>query len=114
MQSAADRLARQAARNIWSQNQVSSLLRRYVSLHKEFDDGKTDKVELRRRAEVLVPAIDRLWAALKKEGGLVVPEVEKRLDAANVLAHQQDDFDSAQFGMALSQLEATFERVLKK
>ena len=113
MQSAADRLSRQAARNIWTRSQVSSLLRQYVSLHKEFGDGKTERGELRRRAEVLVPAIDRLWAAMKKEGGIVAPDVEKDLDAANVLAHGQDDFEPAQFAASLSQLAATLGRLLK-
>ncbi|MEO6785737.1 MAG: multiheme c-type cytochrome [Chthoniobacteraceae bacterium] len=113
MQSAADRLAQQAARNLWTRTQVSSLLKQYVSLHREFGDGKTDRTELRRRAEVLVPAIDRLWAALKKEGGMVAPEVEKDLDAAYVLARQQDDFEPAQFAVALSQLEATLDHHLK-
>jgi hypothetical protein len=112
MQSAADRLARQAARNLWTPTQVSPLLRQYVSLHREFSDTKTDRTELRRRAEVLVPAIDRLWAALKKEG-TIAPDVEKDLDAANVLAHGQDDFEPAQFATALSQLEATLGRALK-
>ena len=113
MQSAADRLARQAARNIWTRTQVSSLLKQYVSLHREFGDEKTDRTELRRRAEALVPAIDRLWAALKKEGGIAAPDVEKDLDAANVLAHGQDDFEPAQFAAALSELAATIDRALK-
>ena len=113
MQSAADRLARQAARNIWTRTQVSSLLKQYVSLHREFSDEKTDRTELRRRAEALVPAIDRLWAALKKEGGIAAPDVEKDLDAANVLAHGQDDFEPAQFAAALSELAATIDRALK-
>ena len=113
MQSAADRLARQGARNIWPRDQVPSLLRQYVSLHREFGDGKTDRTELRRRAEALVPAIDRLWAALKKEGGTVAPEMEKDLDSLNVLAHGQDDFEPAQFAAALSQMEVTLGRALK-
>lgn len=113
MQSAADRLARQAARDIWSRKQVASLLRQYVSQHWEFAEAKIDRNELRRRAEALVPAIDRLWAALKKEGGTASPEVEKDINSANVLARAQDDFEPAQFATALSQLEASFNRALK-
>lgn len=113
MQSAADRLAGQAARDIWTRQQVSSLLKQYVSLHGGFRDEKADRTELRRRAEVLVPAIDRLWAALKKEGGIAAPEVEKDIDAANVIARQQDDFEPAEFAATLSELEAAFGRVPK-
>ena len=113
MQSAAQRLARQAARNIWTRQQVSSLLQQCVSLHREFSDEKADGTELRRRAEVLVPAIDRLWAALKKEGGIAAPEVEKNLDAANVLAHGQDDFEPAQFAVALSELASAIDLALR-
>ena len=113
MQSAADRLARQAAREVWTRDGISSLLKHYASSQQEFGDGKMDRMELRRRAEVVVPAIDRLWAALKKEGGMVAPEVEKDLDAAIVLARQQDDFEPAQFAAALSQLDATLGRALR-
>jgi len=113
MQSAADRLARQAAQDLWTGTRVSSLLKQYASSHGEFGDGKADRTELRRRAEVLVPSIDRLWAALKKESGIVSPEVDKDLDAASVLARQQDDFEPAQFAAALSQLDAALGRALK-
>ncbi len=114
MQAAADRLARQTGRTVWTRAEVLSLLTRYVSSDRGFEDGKVEKTELRRRAELLVPAVDRLWAALKKEGGVVAPEVEKDLDAANVLARAQDDFEPAPFAAALRQLSTTLNRVLKR
>ncbi len=65
---------------------------------------------LRRRAEVLVPGIDRLWAALKKEGAADSDAVEQSLDAASRLSREQEDFDPAKFAAALEQLAAAFKR----
>lgn len=113
MQSAADRLARTAARNIWTKIQVSTLLKDYVSLHAEFNAPKSDKAELRRRAEVLAMAIDRLWEALKKEGGTDSAAFELVLNDTYKLSREQDDFDSSAFARSLEKLEAAFNRLPK-
>ncbi len=113
MQAAADKLARDAAKALWTKAQVAGLLGDYVSVRAEFTDPKADKVELRRRAEVLVPAIDRLWAGWKKQGGAASTDFESALDAANLIAREQDDFEPARFAAALERLEVAFQKVSK-
>ena len=114
MQPAADRLARKASRDVWTRSQIASQLKRFAASHKEFADVRTDRTEQRRRAELLVPAIDRLWAALKKEGGVTMPGFEKALNEAAVLSHEQDDFDPVKFADTLGKLEAEIESALKR
>lgn len=111
MKTAADRLARNAARTTWTKNQLIALLREYVAAHTEFGDARVGKPEHRRRAEVLVPAIDRLWAAWIREGGSASPEFETALNAAGRLAREQEDFEPAKFAAALQELEKVFRLV---
>ncbi|MCX6981506.1 MAG: multiheme c-type cytochrome [Verrucomicrobia bacterium] len=113
MQAAADLLARKVSREVWTKTQITGQLRKYASSHKEFSDAKADRTALRRRAEVLVPAMDRLWAALKKEGGVVTPGFEKSLNAVSMLSHEGDDFAPAEFAKALGELEAQIDSALK-
>ena len=107
---AADRLARAASRTVWTKNQVMALLKEYAAAHAEFGDEKIAKTDHRRRAEVLMPAIDRLWAAWKNEGGTVPPEFEPALDAAFKLAREQEDFEPVKFAAALLELEKALGR----
>ncbi len=105
MQTAADQMARDAARTNWTKGQTMGQLRDCLASHAEFADAKLDQAEHRRRAEVLVPAIDRLWAAWKKEGGTDAPALNSSLDALLRLAREQEDFDAAKFATALRELE---------
>lgn len=105
VENAADRLAHAAARTVWTKSQVMALLKEYAAAHAEFGDEKIAKTDHRRRAEVLMPAIDRLWVAWKKEGGAVSPEADAALDAAFKLAREQEDFEPSKFAAALQELE---------
>ena len=111
MKTAADRLAHSASRTAWTKNQIMAQLKDYASAHSDFGDAKIEKVEHRRRAEVLVPAIDRLWAAWKKEGGATLPAFESALDAAFRLAREQEDFEPPRFAVALQELEKALKLV---
>ncbi|MEA3208128.1 MAG: hypothetical protein QOE70_1185 [Chthoniobacter sp.] len=113
MQAAADKLAHTAAKATWTKDEIVKLLRGYVSIGGDFRDPKGVAPELRRRAEVLVPAIHRLWRALKKEGGFDPATFDSALGVANLLAGEQDDFEPAKFATALEQLEVAFERTVK-
>lgn len=113
MQAAADRLARKVSREGWTKTQLTGQLKKYASSHKEFGDAKADKTELRRRAELLVPSMDRLWTAIKKEGGVVTPGFETALNAVVTLSHEGDDFAPADFAKALGELEAQIDPALK-
>ena len=111
MKTAADRLAHTAARTTWTKNQVMSQMKDCVAAHSDFGDAKIERVEHRRRAEVLMPAIDRLWAAWKKEGGANAPAFEPALDAAFRLAREQEDFEPSKFAAALEELEKILRQV---
>ena len=111
MKTAADRLAREAARATWTRKQVMTVLKECVSAHAEFGDAKIGKTEHRRRAEVLVPAIDRLWAAWKKEGGANSSTFDPALDAALRLAREQEDFEPPKFAAALQELETALKQL---
>lgn len=111
MKTAADRLARNASRTKWTGSQLMSQLKECVSAHGEFGDAKIEKAEHRRRAEVLVPAIDRLWVAWKKEGGATSPAFDPALDAALRLAREQEDFEPPKFAAALQELESALKQL---
>ncbi len=113
MQSAADQLAHTAAKALWTKESTTKQLRDYISSSPEFTDAKADKIEMRRRAEVLIPSIERLWIALKKEGGVDPVTFEPALTVASDLAREQADFDPVKFGRALEQIEVAFERMQK-
>lgn len=113
MQTAADKLAKQAANGSWTREQLAKQLADYIYVRAEFTDPKADRTELRRRAEVLVPALDRLWQALKKEGGAQSPDFEQGLDLANLLARDGEDFDPVRFAAALERLEVAFGKASK-
>ncbi len=108
VQHSADQLARKAADLLWSKEQLVGMLKEYVGTSSEFADAKADKIELRRRAEVLVPAIDRLWKTYRKETGTEVPAFETALDNANLAARDADDFDPQRFAKEVDHLQAAF------
>lgn len=111
MKSAADRLAREASRTTWTKSQVAALLKEYVAAHPEFGDATLGKPEHRRRAEVLSPAINRLWAAWKKEGAPDSPAFETALDAVFRRAREQEDFEPSKFAAALQELETALKQI---
>ena len=113
MQGAADKLARDAAKALWTKDQVMKQLTGFVSVRAEFTDPKADKVELRRRAEVLVPAIDRLWQAARKQGVGAALDFDSALEVAALLAREQDDFDPPRFAAALERLELAAGKLAK-
>jgi hypothetical protein len=108
MQSAADRMARAASKTQWSKAKAETLLRKYASLAGEFRDAQSQPEELHRRGEVLVLGLDRLWAALKKEGNRSAENFDKAL---TILANEsKSGFEPAKFASALEQLEVALER----
>jgi len=113
IKTAADQLARSASQALWTREQLSTLLKESVGGHREFGDAKADKLELRRRAEVLVPAIDRLWRAYKKETNAAAESFESALEKANVTAWEGEDFEPARFASALEKLQVAFATIAK-
>lgn len=113
MQAAADRVARTAAREDWSKDSTMRLLKTYVGLTEEFRDGKTEPADLRRRGEVLVSAIDRLWFALKTNSKLESENFDKALGILKGEAKLQESFDPAKYAAALQSVEAALELLPK-
>ncbi len=110
MQKVADQLAGDASKGLWTKDQVARQIGVFVKSRGDFDP-KGDKGELRRRAELLAPAIDRLWQAQRKAGAKAAPEFEKALDEIALLAKDQEDFDPAKFVASLERLEVAFSHV---
>jgi hypothetical protein len=108
MQAAADRLARAASKTQWSKAKAEGLLRKYASLANEFRDAQSPAEELQRRSEVLVLGLDRLWAALKKEGNRSAENFDKALTI--VANESKSGFTPGKFAGALEQLEVALER----
>jgi hypothetical protein len=113
-QFAADRLAKQSAHSIWSSEKTLQLLRTYSAASAEFRDPAVSAEELRRRGEVLVMAVDRLWSALKTEGGVKSDNFDSALRVLVDLARAQVGFDQRLFAAALEQLEVALERLPQK
>ena len=112
-QAASDRLARAASKQQWSKESTQRLLKMYVSLTEDFRDGRIDAADLRRRGEVLVYALDRLWAALKMNAKFSSENFDQALSILAGEAKKQEGFDSAKFGAALQSVEAAWELIPK-
>jgi hypothetical protein len=112
MQSAADRLARSAAREQWSREKVLKLLKDYAALSVDFRESPLPAQELRRRGEVLVLAIDRLWTALRVNTGATSEPLDAALQILAALSRGQAAFDPLRYSAALEQIEVALERGL--
>lgn len=110
MQGASDRLARAASSQDWDRERTHSLFRRLVESSPTFRDEAVPPTEHRRRAEVLVLAIDRLWQALKANGAAEPPDLPARLKLTADEARAQENFSAARFAAALQQVEVTLVR----
>lgn len=108
MQTAADRLARAASGEAWSREGTMKLLRSYAMLSEDFRTSPADPTDLRRRGEVLVLALDRLWQPLKRSG-LSSETLDIALAALKTEARAQAAFQKDRFAAALQQIEVALE-----
>ena len=113
MQAAADRVARAASRQEWSKDSTMRLLKIYAGLTAEFRDGNTDPADLRRRGEVLVFALDRLWVALKNNAKLSSENLDKALENLAKESKRQAGFNPADYAALLQSIEAALELLPK-
>ena len=111
-QSAADRLARSAAKDKWSKDSTLATLKNLSGRSADFRDNATPVAEQRRRAEVLVLGIDRLWQSLKA-AGMSSPNLEQALGVAAKETKAQDAFKADRFAAALEQVEVAMELLQK-
>jgi hypothetical protein len=111
-QSGADRLARTAAKLPWTKESTFASLKKLSSLSGDFREPAVLAPEQRRRAELLVPAIDRHWQALKT-AGLASENLEKALAAASGESKAQAAFEPGRFAAAIEQIEVAMELLSK-
>jgi hypothetical protein len=109
-QAAADRLARTAAKTSWTKEATMAQLRKLADTSGEFRETSASPAELRRRAEVLVPAIDRFWQTLKATG-LASPTFEQAYAVVFDQARTGAAFQPALFAAALQQVEVALEQL---
>ena len=109
MQSAADRLARIAAKEEWSKESTMSLFRKFARLGNDFRGGNAEIDPLLRRGQVIAIAMNRLWAALRKEGNVTSANLDTSVEALRQLALAQAGFEPVKFAAALEQVEVNLE-----
>ncbi len=113
MQTASDRLARAASKQQWSKEATLRLLKTCAGLTEDFRDGKTAPDDLRRRGEVLVIALDRLWTALKTQANFSSENLDKALLILAPESRKQEGFDPVKYAAALQSVEAALELIPK-
>lgn len=113
MQAAADRVARAASREAWSKDSTLRQLKIYAALSGEFRGGATEPADLRRRGEVLVPAIARLWIALQSNAKFSSENLDKALKVMADESKNQTGFDPAKYAASLQSIEAALELLPK-
>lgn len=111
-QSSADRLARAAVKQPWTKESTLASLKKLAALGGDFREATVPAPDQRRRAELLVPAIDRHWQALKT-AGLASPNLETALTNAANEAKAQAAFKPDRFAAALEQVEVAMELLAK-
>lgn len=114
MKTASDQLARNASQALWTKEQIVALLKVYVESSSEFSDTQVAKGELQRRAEVLVPAIYRLWRAHRRATGATSAAFEPALGNANLAAREGEDFEPSRFASALEKLQVALSTAAKQ
>jgi hypothetical protein len=107
-QASADRLARSASVQKWTREMTLASLRQLASRSADFREGAVTGPEHRRRAEMLVLAVDRMWQALKVSG-LSSPTLETALGVAAKETKAQTAFQPDRFAAALEQVEVALE-----
>ncbi len=103
-QAAADRLAKAAAKATWTKEQTLAQLKKFAESSNDFRNANATPGEQRRRAEVLVRAIDRFWQTLKGTG-LASPTFEQAFAVVQGEAKAATGFQPERFAAALQQVE---------
>lgn len=114
LQTQADGIAQAASKDPWSKERTRALLLELASTGDSFKQpagSKQAKEDQRRRAEVLVPALDRLWRALLANGASASPDFEKALQTLGNETALQDALDLATFGADVDKAKAALQHL---
>ncbi|MEQ1862363.1 MAG: multiheme c-type cytochrome [Chthoniobacteraceae bacterium] len=106
VQSASDRLARTAAAETWTKDSTKQLFRTLAGARSDFGKGNVKSSSVAaKRGYFLAIGLRRLYIALRDEGGLQSPNIEKSLDALFEFSKNETNFDGAGFSRMLEQIE---------
>jgi hypothetical protein len=109
-QASADKLARSASKDTWSKESTMAQLKKFTETSAQFRDSNVPKPQMLRRAQILLPAIDRFYQALKASG-TQSPLFEQAYGVVAGEAKKGTGFDPAIFAGALQQLEVALVQV---
>lgn len=109
MQSAADRLARNASGSDWNKASTMALLRKLAKSAEDFRDAQVDDIAARRRGEVAAMAVESMWSSLKTEGKLASENLDTAIKALAENVNAQGGFNRGKFAASLQQVEVALE-----
>lgn len=105
-QSASDRLARAASEQTWTKETTKALFRTLAGSSNDFGKaGAGNSGVSAKRGYFLAIGLRRLYIALRDEGGMQSPNIEKSLDALFEFTKNETSFDGAGYARALEQIE---------
>lgn len=106
VQAASDRLARAAAEQTWTKESTKALFRTLAGSRSDFGKGNAKSSGVAaKRGYYLAIALRRLYIALRDEGGLQSPNIEKSLDALFEFTKNETNFDGEGYSRVLDQIE---------
>ncbi len=103
-QTASDRVARAAAAETWTKESTKQLFRTLAGSRSDFGKAKSPSIAA-KRGYYLAIGLRRLYIALRDEGGMQSPNIEKSLDALFEFTKNETNFDGDGFGRMLEQIE---------
>jgi hypothetical protein len=112
LQASADHFAQAASKEPWTRERTRAVLLELASTGDSFTKpglSKEAKEEQRRRAESLVPAMDRLYRALIKNGTTPSTDFEKALQNLSNEVALQDALDLSAFGADVQKAKAALQ-----
>jgi len=111
-QKASDRVARTAAESVWTKDSTARLFKTLAGARSDFGRAKAQSPAVSaKRGYFLAIALRRLYIALRDEGGLKSPNIEKSLDALFEFTKNESGFDGDGFGRMLEQIEVELAKI---
>lgn len=111
IQSASDRVAREAAGSVWSKESTKALFRTLASSGRDFGkENATSSSATAKRGYYLAIGLRRLYLALRTEGGMQSQNIEKSIDALFEFTKNETTFDGEGFARMLEQIEVELAR----
>jgi hypothetical protein len=112
LQTGADRLARAASAEAWTKDSTLKLFRTLVGTSREFGPTNAETAApTAQRGFLLAVALRRLHIALKTEGNLVSPNIEKSIESLFEFTKSETAFDGGGYSRMLEQIEVELTKL---